>query len=201
MPEERRLRADARRNRDQLLQVAAEAFAADGLQVPLDEIARRAGLGPGTLYRHFPAKEALIEAVVHERLRALLDDARARAASTDPGAALFGFMDRLVAEARAKQDLVDALARAEVDITAGVSETAADIRDAVGVLLARAQRAGAVRRDIGTAELMALLSGLMSAVRAPSARQADSGLMLAVLRTGLSPRPTPDPAGVSRRVR
>ena len=186
MPGERPLRADARRNRDQLLQVAAEAFAADGLQVPLDEIARRAGLGPGTLYRHFPTKEALVEAVVHERLRALLDDARARASSAEPGAALSGFMDRLVDEARAKQDLVDALARAEVDIAAGVSETAADIRDAIGVLLARAQRAGAVRRDIGTAELMGLLSGLMSAVRAPSARQADPELMLAVLRAGLA---------------
>jgi AcrR family transcriptional regulator len=183
--EERPLRADARRNRDHLLSVAAEAFAADGLQVPLDEIARRAGLGPGTLYRHFPTKEALVEAVVHERLRSLLDDARARAASTEPGPALFGFMDRLIDEAKAKQDLVDALARAEVDITAAVSETAADIRDAIGVLLARAQRAGAVRRDIGTAELMGLLSGLMSAVRAPSASTADPALMVAVLRAGL----------------
>jgi AcrR family transcriptional regulator len=185
VPEERPLRADARRNRDHLLGVAAEAFAADGLQVPLDEIARRAGLGPGTLYRHFPTKEALVEAVVHERLRSLLDDARARAASAEPGPALFGFMDRLIDEARAKQDLVDALARADVDITAAVSETAADIRDAIGVLLARAQRAGAVRRDIGTAELMGLLSGLMSAVRAPSGRQADPALMVAVLRAGL----------------
>jgi hypothetical protein len=94
-------------------------------------------------------------------------------------------MDRLIDEARAKQDLVDALARADVDITAAVSETAADIRDAIGVLLARAQRAGAVRRDIGTAELMGLLSGLMSAVRAPSGRQADPALMVAVLRAGL----------------
>jgi AcrR family transcriptional regulator len=186
--EDRPLRADARRNRDQLLQVAAEAFAADGLQVPLDEIARRAGLGPGTLYRHFPTKEALVEAVVHERLRSLLDDARARAASSEPGAALFGFMDRIVAEAIAKQDLVDALAQADVDITAAVSETAADISDAIGVLLARAQRAGAVRRDIGTAELMGLLSGLMRAVRSPSASAADPGLMLAVLRAGLAPQ-------------
>ena len=188
MAPDRPLRADARRNRDQLLQVAAEAFAADGLQVPLDEIARRAGLGPGTLYRHFPTKESLVEAVVHERLRSLLDDARARAASSEPGAALSGFIDRLVAEARAKRDLVDALARADVDITATVSETAADIRDAIGVLLARAQRAGAVRRDIGTAELMGLLSGLMSAVRSPSASTADPELMLAVLRSGLAPQ-------------
>jgi AcrR family transcriptional regulator len=186
--EDRPLRADARRNRDQLLQVAADAFAADGLQVPLDEIARRAGLGPGTLYRHFPTKEALIEAVMHERLRSLLDDARARASSSEPGAALSGFMDRIVAEAIAKQDLVDALARADVDITAAVSETAADISDAIGVLLARAQRAGAVRRDIGTAELMGLLSGLMRAVRSPSASTADPGLMLAVLRAGLAPQ-------------
>jgi AcrR family transcriptional regulator len=186
VPGERPLRADARRNREHLLLVAADAFATDGLSVPLDEIARRAGLGPGTLYRHFPTKEALVEAVMQDRMRSLLVDARARAASIEPGAALFGFIGRVLAEAIAKHDLVDALAYAEVDIAAAVSEAAADIRDAIGVLLARAQRASAVRRDIGPAELMALLSGLMSAVRAPSAGQADPALMLAVLWTGLT---------------
>jgi AcrR family transcriptional regulator len=185
-PDQKPLRADARRNRELLLGVAADAFAADGLSVPLDEIARRAGVGPGTLYRHFPTKESLFEAVMRDRMRALLDNARARAASTEPGAALFGFMGRVVAEAAAKRDLVDALVHADVDVTAAVGEMAADIRDAIGVLLARAQRAGVVRHDIGIAELMGLLSGLMSAVRSPSARDADPRLMLAVLWAGLT---------------
>jgi AcrR family transcriptional regulator len=185
VPEERPLRADARRNREHLLRVATDAFAGEGLSVPLDEIARRAGLGPGTLYRHFPTKEALFEAVMHDRLRSLLDDARARAASAHPGAALFGFIDRLIAEARVKQDLVDALAGAGVDIAASVCGAGADLRDAIGVLLARAQRAGAVRADIGTADLMGLLSGLMVAVRSPAGRQADPGKLLAVMCDGL----------------
>lgn len=181
----RPLRADARRNRDHLLRVAADAFAAEGLSVPLDEIARRAGLGPGTLYRHFPTKEALFEAVVHERLRSLLDDARSRAASPDPADALFGFIGRLLAEASAKQDLADALASAGVDITATVRATGDDLRDAIGRLLARAQQAGAIRRDLTLPDLMGLVSGLMCGPRAPSARHADTGRMLAVLFDGL----------------
>lgn len=64
MGEAQPLRADARRNRDRLLQAATAVFATDGLAAPLDEIARRAGVGPGTLYRHFPTKEALFEAVL-----------------------------------------------------------------------------------------------------------------------------------------
>ena len=73
----RPLRADARRNRERILAAATAAFAADGLSVPLDEIARRAGVGPGTLYRHFPAKETLWEAVLHDRLQRLADEAEA----------------------------------------------------------------------------------------------------------------------------
>src|SRR4029453_6912389 len=101
---ERTVRADARRNRARLLQVAAEAFATGGLGVPLDEIARRAGVGPGTLYPHFPAKEALFAAVVHDRLRNLVDAARALRHAGDAGAALFEFVDLLVVEAAPKKD-------------------------------------------------------------------------------------------------
>lgn len=186
MPSDTRpLRADARRNRDQLLRVAADAFATEGLSVPLDEIARQAGLGPGTLYRHFPTKEALFEAVVHERLRSLLDDARARATNPDPADALFGFIGRLLAEASAKQDLTDALASAGVDIAATVRATGDALRDAIGDLLRRAQQAGGIRSDVTLADLMGLIAGLMTGSRAPSARQADTGRMLAVLFDGL----------------
>jgi AcrR family transcriptional regulator len=94
----RPLRADARRNRDRLLHAAAAAFAAEGLSVPLDEIARRAGVGPGTLYRHFPTKEALFEAVLHDRLQRLADDARGLREVPDAGRALLGFIDRLGAK-------------------------------------------------------------------------------------------------------
>ena len=76
MPD-RPLRADARQNREKILRAAREAFAESGYDVPLDEIAVRAGVGPGTVYRHFPAKDALFQAVVAARIEDLLDDARA----------------------------------------------------------------------------------------------------------------------------
>src|ERR1035438_4717379 len=106
----RPLRADARRNRQRLLQAATDAFAAEGLSVPLDEPARRAGVGPGTLYRHFLTKEALFEAVLYDRLQRLADDARALRCAEDPAAALLAFISRLVAAAAPTRDLADALA-------------------------------------------------------------------------------------------
>src|SRR5207247_2339027 len=81
MPD-RPLRADARRNRDKVLHAAREAFAESGYGVPLDEIAGRAGVGPGTVYRHFPAKEALFQAVITARVEDLIGDAPARAGAT-----------------------------------------------------------------------------------------------------------------------
>jgi AcrR family transcriptional regulator len=183
--ENRPLRADARRNRDRLLQVARQSFAAEGLSVSLDEIARRAEVGPGTLYRHFPTKEALFEAVVHERLQRLLDQARALRRADDPGTALFTIIDHVVADAVAKADLVDALATAGVDVRTTVSATAADLRSEVGHLLARAQDSGVVRGDIDIADLMAVLSGVLIALRHPANKGADPQRALAIVRDGL----------------
>jgi AcrR family transcriptional regulator len=80
---DRPLRADARRNRENVLRAARDAFAASGYGVPLDEIAALAGVGPGTVYRHFPSKEELFEAVIATRVRDLIDDARSRAGDAD----------------------------------------------------------------------------------------------------------------------
>ena len=206
----RPLRADARRNRERILAAATAAFAADGLSVPLDEIARRAGVGPGTLYRHFPAKETLWEAVLHDRLQRLADEAEAlhratspgarcpgaadpgapgpgpaSSGSSDPGEALLGFIDRLVAEAAPKRDLADALASAGTDVSATLAGTAARLREALGALLAAAQRGGSIRGDIGLAELMAILSGILFALRGRAGDQPDPHRAVAVLRDGL----------------
>jgi AcrR family transcriptional regulator len=181
----RPLRADARRNRERILAAATAAFAADGLSVPLDEIARQAGVGPGTLYRHFPAKEALWEAVLHDRLQRLADEAEALNRAADPGEALLGFIDRLVAEAAPKRDLADALASAGTDVSATLAATAARLREALGALLAAAQRSGSIRGDIGLAELMAILSGILFALRGRSGDQPDPHRAVAVLRDGL----------------
>ncbi len=183
-------RADARRNRERLLQVATEAFAAGGLGVPLDDIAKRAGVGPGTLYRHFPTREALFEAVVHDRLRGLVDAARELRDAEDAGAALFGFLERLVEEAGPKRDLIDALAGAGVDVRARLAGTGADLRTELDHLLTRAQRQRGVRPDLTTADLTALLSGLLLALHPSGGHHAaDPHRAFAVLRDGLAPRP------------
>jgi AcrR family transcriptional regulator len=194
----RPLRADAQRNRDRLLAVAADAFAADGLAVPLDDIARRAGVGPGTLYRHFPTKEALFEAVVADRLERLAREARDLTGAADPGAAFFGFVDRLAGAAAAKRDLADALDEAGVALGPALAGTAADLRAGIAALLDRAQRAGAVRADLHPEDLMALLSGLTLAMR-PRAG-ADPGRALAVLRDGLRATAPPTPPNVTPAV-
>ncbi|MFI0723574.1 TetR/AcrR family transcriptional regulator [Streptomyces sp. NPDC021224] len=186
------MRADAKRNRDLLLRAAQDAFAEEGIGVSLDSVARRAGVGPGTLYRHFPTKEALFEAVVHERLRQLVARAREAAGDTDPGAAFFGFVAHMVREAAPKQDLVDALGGAGAQVRTAVTATAGELRDEVGRLLVRAQRAGAVRPDLGTADLMALLSGVLHALRGrprDPAAPVDQDLLVAVVCDGLAARP------------
>jgi AcrR family transcriptional regulator len=186
---ERPLRADARRNRDKVLRAAREAFAESGYGVPLDEIAARAGVGPGTVYRHFPAKEALFQAVATARVEDLIADARARAGADDPGGAFFGFLARIGEEAAAKRDLPDAIA-----IAGSLQDR---LHAAVDVLLRRAQEAGAVRADIRTPDLIVLLKGLLASIQDAQAGAADPALrdrLLAVLTDGLR-RPPERAAG------
>lgn len=194
------LRADARRNRDRLLEVASAAFAAEGLAVPLDEIARRAGVGPGTLYRHFPAKETLFEAVLHDRLRRLTDSARALRRAEDPAAALLDFISQLVAEAAPKRDLADALASSGTEMSTALAATTTELRTETGHLLARAQRTGGIRDDITIDDLMALIAGILVALRPRPVGQANTQRAIAVLRDGLRtrhPRATSPESAVS----
>lgn len=157
------LRADARRNRSKILAAAEEAFASDGLSVPVDEIARRAGVGAGTLYRHFPTKEALFEAVLVEHMEGLAREAeRMVDAGDSPGQALFDFIARLASEGATKRNLVDALAGAGVDIKASAGGPKARLEEAFQQLLVRAQAAGEVRSDVTLADLFGLVMGTCS---------------------------------------
>jgi AcrR family transcriptional regulator len=181
---ERPPRADARRNREKVLRAAQDAFAASGYGVPLDEIAARAGVGPGTVYRHFPSKEELFEAVVTARVRDLIEDARDRSGDADPGQAFFGFLGRIRQEAAAKRDLPEAIA-----ITGSLQD---DLHAAIDVLLRRAQRAGAVRPEITTPDIIVLLKGLLRSINdAPSgaASPALADRLLTVVADGLRPHP------------
>ncbi|OFJ50364.1 TetR/AcrR family transcriptional regulator [Mycolicibacterium grossiae] len=152
----RPLRADAARNRARLLAVAYETFAAEGLGVPIDEIARRAGVGPGTIYRHFPTKEALFGAVIADRVRSIVETGRTMLAA-DPGGALFDFICEMVRTSAADHGLADALAGYGIDFDAAAPGAEAAFVDVMGELLAAAQRAGTARADVGVAELKALL--------------------------------------------
>jgi AcrR family transcriptional regulator len=167
----RPLRADARRNRERVLLAAREMFAAEGLSVSLDDIARRAGVGPGTVHRHFRTKDDLLEAVLADRLRALTDTVRELAEAPDAGEAFFAFFQRVVEDAHHNLALSAALTN-PADLGEAVLEAGAALATAVGVLLTRAQQAGAVRNDIDTADLHAIIAGALATEQrlSPSSR-------------------------------
>jgi len=152
-------RADARRNYEKVLVAARDAFAEGGEATSLEEIARRAGVGIGTLYRHFPSRQALLEAVyVGEvedvcRMAAQFEDA-------DPWDALSGWLDRLVAYIATKQALSGELL-GYLERDAPLFQTCrSSLYGAGEPLLERAQRAGVVRPDVTISDLMQLIMGI-----------------------------------------
>jgi AcrR family transcriptional regulator len=162
---DRELRADARRNRERVLRAAQQMFAADGLDVPLDEIARRAGVGPGTVHRHFPAKEDLFLAVAIDQLEQLAAQARALAAGGDLATALFTQLSAMIASGAENVAVKSALAAAEFDLRTAAPDVAADLTCQVKNLLDRAQAARTVRGDVTVEEVMALVAGAFAAIR------------------------------------
>lgn len=183
-------RADAVRNRARVLEAARAAFAADGLAVPLDEIARRAGVGAGTVYRHFPTKEALFEAVIGDQMAGLAEDAEARLAGAgDPGEQFFEFFASVVDDGTRKADLADALTSAGVGLQQETLEAAGRLQSGLAALLERAQRAGAVRTDVDTADLHALAVGALAAERKrASGPGGERGKLARIICEGLRPR-------------
>jgi AcrR family transcriptional regulator len=161
--EERPLRADAQRNRGRILEAAEVVFASEGIEAPVDVIAEKAGVGVGTLYRHFPTKEKLCEAILIDRLRALTEDARAQADAADPAAAFFGFLEHFVELGAAKRDLIAAVMGAGLGFEQSAAEVKEDLREAVGVLMCRAQEAGAVRADVTPAAVVSLVGATCQA--------------------------------------
>jgi AcrR family transcriptional regulator len=155
----RPLRADAQRNRLRLLEAAEAVFAAEGISVPVDVIAERAGVGVGTLYRHFPTKEKLYEAILVERLGELVADARRRLECDDAGAAFFAFLTHLVEESTLKRDLFLALSGAGVEFEVVAAQAKEQLQAAMTDLLLAAQRAGAVRADVSCPVVLSLVSG------------------------------------------
>lgn len=146
------MRADARRNYQRLLAAAAAAFAERGADdVSLEEIARRAGVGIGTLYRHFPTRQALLEAVYHDQVDALEVLVAELLQSDSPGAALAEWLAALMAFGKAKRSLTAAMLDSEL-----LSSCKAMLHGATDAVLARAQQAGAVRADVQGTDVMRL---------------------------------------------
>jgi AcrR family transcriptional regulator len=182
----RPLRADARRNRDRIVAVAQDVFAEHGAGASLDEVARRAGVGPGTLYRHFPNRAALQEAVYRGAVEELGRLGRALVATQAPEAALEGWMRLLVGHMVARRGLAEAL----IDALGKGSEVFADchrvLHETGRDLVERAKAAGAVRADLDQRDLLWMAHGVSMA-----AESDDGGArverMLTVLVAGLRP--------------
>jgi AcrR family transcriptional regulator len=156
----RPLRADAARNRARVLEVAYQTFAAEGLGAPIDEIARRADVGAGTVYRHFPTKEDLYRAVIEDRINHIVDDGRGLLATAEPGEALFTFLRSMVLQWGATdRGLVDALAGVGIDIDDAVPDVEQAFLGLLGDLLRAAQKAGTVRDDVNVPEVKAIVVG------------------------------------------
>lgn len=180
------MRADAERNRAKVLDVAWQAFAAEGLTVPVHEIARRAGVGTGTVSRHFPTKEALFEAVLLSRVKVMLEPAESLIEADDPGTAFFEYFDRLVAEGAASQGVAEALAGAGFDLEAISTDDHYSVMGLLKQLMERAQEAGAVRRDVEVGDLKVLVGSCAS-----RGDEAARERMTAIVRTGLRPTDFP----------
>jgi AcrR family transcriptional regulator len=155
-PGGRAQRVDARANRGRILDMAEEVFGKGGESASTEEVARLAGVGIATVFRHFPTKAELLQAVLVRRFDRLRGEAEALLDTPDPGTAFFDFFRHLVADAATKIAIGDALLDAGGD-TGEAAEASKALRRAVGVLLHNAQQAKAVRADVALPEVYALL--------------------------------------------
>ena len=179
-------RADARRNREIVLRTAVHAFADEGLEVSLGRIAQRAGVGAGTVYRHFPSKEVLLEAVLAEHIDRLAAAANQWAVRAAPGDALFGFLLEVIEKSAGRQHFCDALTADKGWPRVLLTAAAQRFREALDRLLRDAKQAGAVRGDLRADDLSALVYGGAAACAAHRSRA--RGLWLArLLLDGLRP--------------
>lgn len=179
------MRADAVKNRTRILAAAEAVFATEGVSVPIDLVAERAGVGVGTLYRHFPTKEDLFEAIVMARLEELVNLARAYGDADDPGEALFSFLHEFAREASAKRDLFEAMGSAGIDFKSQCTELLDEMKQRIDLLVQRAVSAGAVRSDIATEEVIGLVVGACHSTGQSGLGDATVQRMVAVVCDGL----------------
>ncbi len=181
MTADKPLRADARRNREALLVAAREVFDAGDFDLRFDDFARLAGVGTGTLYRHFPTREALAAAVYREEVAALCDRARQLRATLPAGEALATFLRGMVGHLHAHQGLARTLAALMAADSGAIGEGSRALEQAVTALVAAAARDGAVRDDVGAGAVMMALHGIGAALDRPGWRAEADGVITLVL--------------------
>jgi AcrR family transcriptional regulator len=179
----RPLRADARQNYARLVEAAADSIGEVGPTVSLEEVAKRAGVGIGTLYRHFPNRQALLEAVYRDQVMALSARARELLATKPPAEALTLWLHALLTYNLTMRGLKEALMAGEILPT--TSECKATMHEVGGELLARAQEVGAVRRDIEVTDLLRLVHSIALMVEPGAEGTARAERVFALMVTGL----------------
>ncbi|GIF20807.1 AcrR family transcriptional regulator [Actinoplanes tereljensis] len=177
-------RADAIRNRARILEAAEQVLVEHGTTVSTEEIAKAAGVGIGTLFRHFPTKEELIRGVFEARLQRLAADATRLATDGDPATALATFLRQAVEQSEVKNALTSMLASAGVDVRDLTGEPQRALREALATLLRKAQQSGAARQDLEVPELIGLLAGTSKALEY-AGDAASRSRILAVVLAGL----------------
>ncbi|MBY8888428.1 TetR/AcrR family transcriptional regulator [Streptomyces sp. PTM05] len=208
----RAARADALRNRDKLVAAARAAFTASGDTTPLEAVARDAGVGIGTLYRHFPTREALVEAVYAAELDDVTGSVPRLIAELPPVDALRAWMRRYAAFVATKRGMADVLRAGWASGRIATPDTRRRIGEAIGTLLARGAEEGTIRDDVAADDVTVMLLGIFltaATTEAPEQTERLLDLVIDALRPPLSgPRPDPTPpaadgdgAGGSRRSR
>jgi AcrR family transcriptional regulator len=185
----RPLRADAQRNRDRLLDAAVRAFSQEGPDVTLDAIAKDAGVGIGTLYRHFPTREALVEAAYRNELARLCDAVPDLLRALPPDQAMRMWMDRFVDYMTTKRGMADALRAVIASGGNPYAQSRGRLLAAVTALLEAGAAAGTVRADVDPLDVLASLTGV-SIVTVDPAQRDRAGPVLDLLMDGLRYRAT-----------
>ncbi|TPI36166.1 TetR/AcrR family transcriptional regulator [Mesorhizobium sp. B3-1-6] len=178
------LRADAQRNRDRLVEVAAQTFASDGVDASLEEIAKRAGVGIGTLYRHFPTREHLVEVVYRREVEGLCQAADELAREHPADVALELWMQRFVDYIATKRGLATSLRLLLTTNSTLFSDTSGRVSGAMRGLIEAAAASGKIRADVDASDVMHALGGIYSAPNTPDWRER-SGRLVKLLMDGL----------------
>lgn len=181
------LRADARRNYERLLTEARVCFAAHGTDASLEDVARRAGVGIGTLYRHFPNRQALMSAVFEDAVGELLARSRELRDAPQPCVALVSWLREMVTHASEYRGLARALMAVTYDDTSALARCSGPIREAGGALLFRAQEAGDVRGDVEIGDLLQLTHAIALAAEGNPGDPELADRLLTLTLRGLKP--------------